>query len=263
MCILRKNKITTLGLVGLLLAVLMLSSCSSPTPVELNVSAAASLTDVLKEINALYVQENPHVTITPNFASSGTLQQQIEQGAPVDVFFSAAAKQMDNLQNGGLILVETRQNVVTNSLVLIVPIDSTLNITSFNDLATDRVQKIAVGDPKSVPAGTYAKQAFDLLGITAQVEPKEILGSDVRQVLTYVETGDVDAGLVYATDALVSSKVKVVASAPAEINAKIIYPIAIIKASNNVEAAKAYIEFLFSDEARVIFEKYGFTMVDS
>jgi molybdate transport system substrate-binding protein len=257
----KKTHFVTVSLIIVLLAALMLSGCSSPTPVELNVSAAASLTDVIKEINALYMQENPNVTITQNFASSGTLQQQIEQGAPVDVFFSAAAKQMDNLQNEDLILVDTRQNVVTNSLVLIVPLDSTLNITSFNDLTADKVQKIAVGDPQFVPAGTYAKQAFDLLGITTQIEPKEVIASDVRQVLTYVETGSVDAGLVYMTDALISDSVKVVAGAPAEINAKIIYPIAVIKASTNVEAAQAYINFLFSDEARAIFEKYGFSMV--
>jgi molybdate transport system substrate-binding protein len=263
MQIFKKANFIIISLVGLLLAVLVLSGCSAPTPVELSVSAAASLTDVLKEINALYMQENSYVTITPNFASSGTLQQQIEQGAPVDVFFSAAAKQMDNLQNGGLILVETRQNVVINSLVLIVPLDSTLGITSFNDLTLDKVQKIAVGDPKSVPAGTYAKQVFDLLGITAQVEPKEVISSDVRQVLTYVETGVVDAGLLYATDVLTSTSVRVVVSAPAEINAKIIYPIAVIKASTNVEVAKAYIAFLFSDEAKAIFEKYGFTMVSN
>ncbi len=244
-----------------LILIFSLFGCSQPAPVELNVSAALSLTDVLKEINALYIQENPDITITPNFASSGTLQQQIEQGAPVDVFISAAATQMDNLQNGNLVLTDTRKNLLNNSVVLIVPIDSTLDITSFNDLILDKVKQIAIGDPKSVPAGKYAQQTFDKLGITEQVKSKEVLGNDVRQVLTYVETGNVEAGIVYATDALISTKVKVVASAPAEINAKIVYPVAVIKASKNVDAAKAYIAFLFSDEAKVIFEKYGFTMV--
>jgi len=258
-----KLNLITICLVALMVSATMLSGCSTAAPVDITVSAAASLTDVITEINALYMEKNSNVTITANFASSGTLQQQIEQGAPVDVFFSAAAKQMDNLQNGDLILVNTRQNVVNNSLVLVVPLDSTLNITSFEDLTTDKVQKIAVGDPSFVPAGNYAKQAFDLLGITSQIESKQIIGSDVRQVLTYVETGEVDAGCVYATDALISAGVKVVASAPAEINAKIIYPVAIIKASTNVEAAQAYINFLFTDEAKTIFEKYGFSMVVS
>jgi len=144
---------------------------------------------------------------------------------------------------------------------LVVPADSTLGLTSFSDLTSDKVKKIAIGDPKSVPAGTYALQAFDELGITAQLQPKEVLGSAVTQVLTYVETGDVDAGIVYSTDALMSNKVKVVAGAPADINAKIVYPVAVIKASKNADAAKDYLNFLFSAQAKAVFEKYGFTMV--
>lgn len=201
------------------------------------------------------------VKITANFAASGTLQTQIEQGAPADVFISAATKQMDNLQKEGLLLNETRQNLLYNKVVLVVPSDSTLGITSFNDLALDKVKKVAVGDPQFVPAGTYAFQAFDLLGITAKVQPKEVLGADVRQVLTYVEGGNVDAGIVYSTDALTSSKVKVVASAPDAINANVVYPVAVIKASKNPEVAKHYLNFLFSSQAKVIFEKYGFTVV--
>ena len=198
---------------------------------NLTVSAAASLSDVLKEIDKLYTQNEPNVTITTNFASSGTLQTQIENGAPVDIFISAAPTQMDNLQKKDLLLNDTRVNLLNNKVVLVVPLDSTLGITSFNDLAADKVKKIAVGDPKSVPAGTYAQQAFDQLGITAQIQPKEVLAGDVRQVLTYVESNNVDAGIVYATDALTSTKVKIVASAPADINAKIVYPAAVIKAA--------------------------------
>jgi molybdate transport system substrate-binding protein len=145
-------------------------------------------------------------------------------------------------------------------VVLIVPNDSTLGITGFKDLAADKVKKIAVGDPKSVPAGTYGLQAFDELGITAQVQPKEVLGADVRQVLTYVESGNVDAGIVYSTDALTSSKVKVVGSAPDDINAKVVYPVAVIKASKVSDTAKDYLKFLFSAQAKPVFEKYGFTV---
>lgn len=255
-----KKNILTFGLIGLLLALTVVASCSK-TPVELNVSAAASLADVLKEIDTAYTQAHSNVTITLNFASSGTLQQQIEQGAPADVFISAAAKQMDNLQNESLILTDTRKNLLQNTLVLIVPADSDLGITSFSDLTADKVKQIAIGDPKSVPAGTYAVQAFDELGITTQLASKEVLGSDVRQVLTYVETGNVEAGIVYSTDALTSTKVKVVANAPADINAKIVYPVAVVKASKNPDAAKAYLNFLFGDKAKAIFIKYGFTMV--
>jgi len=228
--------------------------------VELNISAAASLTDAIKSIDDLYMQSFKMVKITANFASSGTLQQQIEQGAPADVFVSAALTQMDNLQKEALIWDTTRQNLLLNKVVMVVPVDSTLGLTSFNDLALDKVKKIAIGDPKFVPAGTYAGQAFDLLGITAKVQPKEILGADVRQVLTYVETGNVDAGIVYSTDALTSTKVKVVASAPSEINAKVVYPVAVIKASKNPEVAKHYISFLSGPQAKAVFEKYGFSM---
>ena len=169
--------------------------------INLNISAASSLTDAIKAINALYREAKPNITITANFASSGTLQTQIENGAPVDIFISAAAVQMDNLQKKGILLNETRQNLLNNKVVLIVPADSKIAINSFADLVADDVKKIAIGDPNSVPAGAYAVQVFDELGITAQIQPKEVLASDARQVLTYVEGGNVDAGIVYSTDA--------------------------------------------------------------
>jgi molybdate transport system substrate-binding protein len=274
----KRTNLIALGLIFLLLSLVVMAACASasaptttPTPettpapaaklVELNVSAGVGLTDVIQAINNMYMQANENVKIVANFAASGTLQQQIEQGAPVDVFISAAAAQMDNLQKKDLILNDTRRNLLNNTAVLIVPADSSLGLTSFNDLASDKVKKVAIGDPKFVPAGNYAQQAFDEVGITAQIQSKEVLGSDVRQVLTYVETGNVDAGVVYLTDALISNKVKVVASAPADINAKIVYPVAVIKASKNPDAAKDYLNFLFSAQAKAVFEKYGFTVV--
>jgi len=261
MDIFKKRFFVTLGLISLLLVILAVLGCSKPVPVELNVSAASSLTDALKAINTLYMQENDYVTIVANFASSGTLQKQIEQGAPADVFFSAGAKQMNALQDENLILNETRQNLLTNKVVLIVPSDSTLTFTDFTGLLNDNVHQIAIGDPASVPAGDYAKQAMQQLGIWDQLQSKLILCTDVRQVLAYVEGGNVEAGIVYATDAAISTSVKVAANAPAEINAKIIYPIAVIMASQNVQAAKDYIAFLLSNEAKAIFEQYGFVVV--
>jgi len=255
----------TLFLLSTAMYITLASGCSTrppqAPPVNITVSAAASLSDVLKEIDNLYAQNETNVTITTNFASSGTLQTQIENGAPVDLFISAAPTQMDNLQKKDLLLNYTRVNLLNNKVVLVVPNDSTLGITSFNDLALDKVKKIAVGDPKSVPAGTYAQQAFDQLGITTKIQPKEVLAGDVRQVLTYVEGNNVDAGIVYSTDALTSTKVKVVASGPAEINAKIVYPAAVIKASKNPDAARAYLNYLYSQQAKTVFEKYGFTVV--
>ncbi len=257
------KKILVLSIIVLLLITALfagLPGCTSKEAITLNVSAAASLTDALKEINALYTTQEPDVTITTNFASSGTIQQQIQNGAPVDVFISAAAMQMDNLQKDQLILDETRKNLLNNNVVLIVLNDSKIEFSGFIVLLSEEVSKIAMGDPKFVPAGTYAQQALEQLGIATQIQPKIVLCTDVRQILTYVESGNVDAGVLYSTDALTSDKVKVVGHAPAEVNSKVVYPVAVIKASKNAGVAKVYEDFLFSDQAKLIFEKYGFSM---
>lgn len=238
-----------------------LAGCSDGESVTLNVSAAASMTDAINEVNDVYMQANGNVTVLANFASSGTLRQQIETGAPADVFISASAKHMNILEEAGLILTETRQDLLNNKIVLIVPDNSTLDLDDFMDLLNSDVKQIALGDPEFVPAGTYGKEALDVLGIYEQVQSKLILGSDVRQVLSYVESGNVDAGIVYSTDAAISESVTVVADAPAEVNDKIVYPVSVIKASANVDAAGEYIAFLLSDEARAIFEKYGFSPI--
>jgi molybdate transport system substrate-binding protein len=238
---------------------IFLVGCAGKT-MNLNVSAAASLTDALGEINILYAQEHPEIIITPNFAASGILQKQIQNGAPVDIFISASTTQMDVLQDQQLIIKETRMDLLQNRLVLITPADSKLGLNDFNDLTTSKVKKLAIGDPKFVPAGTYAEDTFKYLGISAQIKPEIILGSDARQVLKYVESGNVDAGIVFFTDAKVSNKVTVAASAPDVINSRILYPAAVIKASRNFAIAKGYEEFLRGTEAKIIFEKYGFNL---
>ena len=229
-------------------------------PITLNVCAASSLANVLKAIDPVYTQANPNITISLNTAASGTLQTQIENGAPADVFISAAVSNMDSLQKENLIVNTSRKNLLDNTLVLIVPTGSTLGLTSISDLATSKVTKIAVGDPASVPAGTYASLAFTELGITAQIQSKLVLCANVTQVLTTVASGNVDAGLVYSTDALSSNQVKVVAQAPADINAQIVYPEAVLSASNNPDAAQAYLNFLSGTQAVTLFIQYGFTM---
>jgi molybdate transport system substrate-binding protein len=238
----------------------VVTSIATPSAVTLNISAAASLTDSLKAFNTLYSQIKNNVTIVPNFAASGTLQKQIEEGAPADIFISAAAAQMNNLANEGLIDNSTRKNLLNNKVVLVVPSDSTLSLSSFKDLTGEKVKKIAIGDPKSVPAGTYAQQAFDEMGITSQVTGKYVMGADVKAVLSYVESGNVDAGIVYSTDALTSKKVKIVASAPDDINAKVVYPVAVVKTSKYPNEALDYENFLFLAGTRETFEKYGFVM---
>jgi molybdate transport system substrate-binding protein len=212
-------------------------------------------------VKQMYTTANPGVTISANYGASGTLQIQIEQGAPVDIFFSAAPKQMDALDSKGLLLEGTRKDLLRNEVVLIVPKDSSLGITSFQDLTRADVKQVALGEPTVVPAGQYAKEVLTHMGIYDAVNSKAVLGKDVRQVLTYVETGNVDAGIVYATDALSSSKVKVVAQAPPDSHAPVIYPVAVIKASKNPAAARAFVAFLAGAQARAVFQKYGFTPV--
>ncbi|HBE16793.1 MAG TPA: molybdate ABC transporter substrate-binding protein [Cyanobacteria bacterium UBA11149] len=229
----------------------------SPQTVTITVSAAASLQNVMEEIQQLYRKENPNVTIIYNFASSGSLQQQIEQGAPVDIFMSAASKQMNTLANKDLLLTDTRQDIIKNEVVLIVPKDAK-GIGNFKDLSSDIVKKIAIGDPESVPVGQYSKEVFTSLKLSDKIKPKLIFAKDVRQVLYYVETGNVDAGIVYKTDAKLSDKIEVVATALPAYHAPIVYPVAVLKDSKNPDVAKKFVQFLSSDTAKQVFEKYGF-----
>jgi molybdate transport system substrate-binding protein len=227
---------------------------------ELTVSAAISLKDALDTIKQAYASQAPGVSISMNYGASGTLQLQIEQGAPVDVYISAAPKQMDALESKGLLLEGTRKDLLRNEIVLIVPQGSTLGIKTFQDLLKADVKRVALGEPVTVPAGKYAQETLIHLGIYDQVNAKAVLAKDVRQVLTYVETGDVDAGVVYRTDALSSNKVKIVAEAPADSHEPVIYPVAIINTTKALAAAKAFEDFLAGQRARAIFEKYGFSL---
>ena len=227
---------------------------------DLTISAAISLKDALDAIKQAYGSQAPGVSISMNYGASGTLQLQIEQGAPVDVYISAAPKQMDELASKGMLLEGTRRDLLRNGIVLIVPKSSTLGIATFQDLLKPDVKRIALGEPATVPAGKYAQEVLTHLGIYNQVNAKAVLAKDVRQVLTYVETGDVDAGIVYTTDALSSSKVKIVAKAPANSHAPVIYPVAAIKTTKSPAAAKDFEDFLSSTQARAIFERYGFSL---
>lgn len=245
-----------------------LTACTSglfnpkpPLKTKLLISAAASLKDVLNKLEPLFEQRNRSVETAYNFASSGALQQQIEQGAPADIMISAASKQMDTLEKKGLILSETRRNLLTNRLVLVVPNRSGLGITGFQKLAEDRVKRIAIAEPNSVPAGQYAQELFRNLGILATLQPKFVLGNSVRNVLAAVESGNADAGVVYETDAKLSNQVKAVATASPKLHAPIVYPIAVLKRSQQPMAARDYAEFLKSDQASAVFKQYGFGVI--
>jgi len=247
----------------LLLAVMGLGGCSSEREkpqTEIYVSAAASLTDALQNIGTKYEAENPSVKIIYNFGSSGALQTQIEQGAPADVFISAAPKQMDALEEKGLLLEGTRQDLLANEVVLIVPKDSPLTISSLSELAGTAVGKIALGEPKGVPVGQYAGQIFKSLGIEAAVTSKAVYASDVRQVLAWVEAGEADCGLVYATDAAVSDKVRVLLKAPPASHKEVVYPVAVINSTQQERAARDFAAYLGCESAKNIFKEFGFTV---
>ncbi len=238
---------------------------SQATPsIQLTVSAAASLKNILEEIEPMYQQKYPETEIIYNFASSGSLQRQIEQGAPVDVFISAATDKMDTLEKQGLLLTETRQDLLKNQMVLVTPETNqknALKIDNFDDLTTKEITTIALGEPKSVPAGRYAQEVLSYFKITDKVNSKAVYGKDVRQVLNYVATGNVDAGIVYRTDAQIAARVQIVATAPETSHSPVIYPIAVIKDSGNREAAIELTEFLTTSEAQAVFEEYGFDLV--
>jgi molybdate transport system substrate-binding protein len=242
-----------------LLAVLF--GCSGPTrteTTEITVSVAASLQNAMRDLAPVFEQSHPHTKLSFNFGGSGTLAQQIEHGAPADVFLAAAPKPMDDLAAMGLLLAGTRRDLLRNEVVLIAPQTST-ELASFDGLQAPAVKLIALGDPGSVPAGDYGRQALRALHLWDAVQGKLVLAKDVRQVLTYVETGEADAGIVYATDARESSKVRVAAVAPADSHAPVIYPVAVLRDSRNAAAARSFTSFLVGPQARQIFIGHGFT----
>jgi len=272
----KNSKISSFFSLGIV-SLLFLTGCESPetsqlenssqetTANQLTVSAAASLQDVMKAIKPLYEEAYPDREIVYNFASSGSLQRQIEQGAPVDVFMSAAVDKMDALAEKDLIITETRRDLLKNQMVLVIQEGNkaNLNITDFEDLSTEKVNLIALGEPESVPAGRYAQDVLNSFNIADKVNAKAVYGKDVRQVLNYVATGNVEAGIVYRTDAQDSDNVEIIATAPEDSHSPVIYPVAVIKDSDTPEVGKELIEFLTTEEAQAVFEDYGFVPVTS
>lgn len=246
-----------------LLMILVLSSsvviaCNKKEEkIEIVILAAASLTDVTAELKKQYEKENPNVTLTFSYGSSGALQTQIQEGAPADVFMPAAQKQMNVLKDAGLMKNDSIKNLLENQIVLIVPADSNKDIKSFEDILL-KADKIALGEPTSVPVGQYSEEIFKSMGILDEVKTKAVYGSDVRSVLSYVESGNVDCGVVYATDAITSKEVFVVASAPEGSHSKVIYPVGITASSKANKETQKFVDYLQTDEAQKIFEKYGF-----
>ncbi|MEO5715242.1 MAG: molybdate ABC transporter substrate-binding protein [Luteolibacter sp.] len=234
---------------------------SNPSHAEapvLRVSAAASLAEVLKEIDTAF-EKSTGTKVELNLGASSTLARQIEEGAPADVFFSADLAKMDGLEKKGLIDSATKEEQLSNSLVVVEPVDSNLTVASAKDLVG--VGKIALADPKAVPAGIYAKAWLEKLGLWTQAAPKVVATENVRAALAAVEAGNVDAGVVYKTDAVISKKVKVAYQVPAAEMPPIVYPMAVLKGAANAAAAKQYLEFLDAKDAIQAFEKYGFVVL--
>ncbi|MCD7808917.1 MAG: molybdate ABC transporter substrate-binding protein [Erysipelotrichaceae bacterium] len=247
---------------------LSMVGCSSTTEEEetsdlegtILVAAAASLKNAYEdELIPLFESQYENVTVEGTYDSSGKLQTQIEEGLEADVFMSAATTQMDALDEEGLIMSDTIVNLLENKIVLITPTDSTLELSEFTDIVN--AESIALGDPESVPAGQYAQEALTNLGIWDEIQDKVSFGTNVTEVLNQVAAASADAGIVYATDAAsMPDDVVVVAEAPEDsLSAPVIYPVAVVGTTANEEIAKAFVEFLQSDEAIAIFEEYGFT----
>lgn len=218
---------------------------------EITISAAVSLREALMEIGDEFQKKNPEVRIFFNFASSGTLERQIELGASVDVFASASQKEMDLLEEKGLILKGTRTNFTRNKLVIIAPSGLTIE-----DLKSSEVKKIAIGNPETVPAGRYARTLLENSGMYEELKPKFILAENVRQVLDYVERGEVDAGFVYFSDTKKSSET--VSEINDTLYPPVVYPVGIINDSKKLEISKKFIEYMMSDEAQSILYRHGF-----
>lgn len=254
------KKVSILIMAGLLIISILSGCTKNSEQVELLVSAAASMTDVLGELAESYKSKVPDVKLNFTFGSSGALQTQIEEGAPVDIFMSAAEKQMTALEEKDLLVEGTKKTLLLNKVVLVAPIDSDIELRAFEDLATDKVRKIGLGESSGVPVGEYSQEIFTNLNLLDKIKDKSVYGSDVRTVLTWVESGEVECGVVYATDAASSDKVRVITQAPVGSHKEVTYPVAVIKDSKNIEAAKAFLDYLSTDEAAKIFEKYGFAM---
>ncbi|GGF92698.1 molybdate ABC transporter substrate-binding protein [Paenibacillus abyssi] len=258
-------------LIIIALLTVLLSGCGTPSnassqiqtgddPAELIISAAASLTGALKDIQTGFEAKHPSVQLTFNFGSSGALQQQIEQGAPVDVFLSAGVSNMEALVDKGLVDPAMKTTLLMNRLVVVVPNDGQAVIAVMADLLKEDVKSVAIGIPESVPAGGYAKEAMIYTALWDKLQPKLVQAKDVRQVLHYVETGNSDAGFVYQTDALSTKSAKVAFTVDPGSYQPIEYPIAITKASKQQEEAELFYTYLQSEEALSIFKDYGFSL---
>jgi len=246
--------------VFLLTLATVLSAAPLVRAAEVTVFAAASLTDALNQLTKSYEKESGDKLVF-NFGASSLLARQIQEGAPADVFFSADEARMDALEKQDLLLPGTRKSRLSNTLVIVVAGDSPLKITSPEDLASPLVKRLALADPKAVPAGVYSKEFLEKRKLWGAVEPKVVPTENVRAALAAVESRNVDAGMVYKTDAALSRKVGVACEISASEGPAISYPVAVLKGASNVARAKKFVEYLNSPDAAQVFQRYGFIVL--
>jgi molybdate transport system substrate-binding protein len=254
-----KGKAGLVRMAALLLLITFSSTLSAEPRKEITVSAAISLKNTFEKIGGYYESKSKGTKVVFNFGASGDLMRQIEAGAPVDAFAPASQGEMDELEKEGLTTPGSRLNFAVNEVVLVLPANAKSSVTSFSQLRSDSIKKIAVGNPKTVPAGRYAEEVFAYYKILGAIKDKLILTENVRQVLDYVARGEVDAGVVYSTDAMTRAReVEIVATAPERSHRPVVYSIAVVKGTKNYAAAKAFISLVTSAEGKKTLEKYGF-----
>jgi molybdate transport system substrate-binding protein len=239
--------------------VVMLLTAGAACAQDVTLSVAVSLKEATEELGRAFMAARPGVTLRYNFGASGDLQKQIEAGAPVDLFLSAAQRQMDDLEKQKLIVAASRRAFARNALVVVKPADSRIDITKPADLLEARVGRIVIGNPKTVPAGQYAEESLRALGLWDRLQPKVVFSENVRQALDYVARGEVDAGFVYTTDA--ASRVQGVKEAfrpPEDSYRPVVYPGAVVAASKQAALAQAFLDLLSGSEGRAVLSRFGF-----
>jgi molybdate transport system substrate-binding protein len=226
---------------------------------ELTFSVAISMKDAVEALGRRFTEARPGLVLRYNFGSSGELQKQIEAGAPVDLFISAASRQMDELERKRLIDPATRRVFARNVLVVVKPRDSALDLARPGDLLDARVRNLVVGNPRTVPAGQYSEDSLRALGLWDRLRPKLVFAENVRQALDYVARGEVDAGLVYATDAALRAReVTEAFRPPAGTYGPVVYPVAVVRDSKHPRLAQEFITLLLGAEAQTVLARLGF-----
>jgi molybdate transport system substrate-binding protein len=248
-------RVTRILAVGV--AVLLLAATGAHAQ-EVVLSVAVSLKAVTEELGKSFTAAHPGVTLRYNFGASGDLQKQIEAGAPIDVFLSAAQRQMDELEKQNLIIAASRRAFARNVLTVIKPADSKIDIAKPADLLEARVTRIAIGNPKTVPAGQYAEESLRALGLWDRLQPKLVFTENVRQALDYVARGEVEAGCVYTTDAALLTQVKEAFRPPEDTYRPIIYPGAVVAASKQPALGQSFLDLLGSAQGRAVLSRFGF-----